>query len=91
MYFEIVQTQVSSINLGNQVEVSYSSENGTLKYVVLCKLNGSKLVTHKLTTSEQNSGKVLIKSPNNESEFYTKVYFETEWGRVTNEPMKNIN
>ena len=89
-YFIIVQTTASYsiINSGNTVRCRFSSANSNVVGIRLTTLNGSVSREHYMTEEELKNGQALIDITDMSStQRYLKVYFETEYGRVTNQPI----
>lgn len=86
--FEIVDANVSILDKGSCIDVAFNSTMASPSYVSVCTIGGDRLVTTKLSDADISKGKIEIKKPSTSKECYCKVYFETEWGRVTNKPIQ---
>lgn len=73
-----------SVNrLVDGIHISFLSENGYPDYVVLCSQNGSRDRIHTITEKERLSGDIWLKT--DLQDFYVKVFFQGEYGRVSND------
>lgn len=94
-HFQILQTDVSiTYNNDDTITVDFTSENGTPLFIRLCKIDGAPIEIIPLTEDERRKGSITF----NPLKFlqgydlvhngtYLKVYFASEYGRVTNEPI----
>lgn len=85
-YFKVVQTNVSFTRSGNLVTCTFSSENAEPMAIRVVTSNGSIRVEHILSAKEVELGQATIEVTNLEGS-YIKVYFESLFGRVTNNPI----
>lgn len=83
--FEVIQTSVSIQHVDNRIKVSFSSINGIPVAFVLCNSIGNRFLCHSVSDLERSLGYVTIS--NSISDVFAKVYFQGEYGRVTNIPM----
>ena len=84
--FEIIKLDVSVSNIGNnQLLVSFSSSS-TPEYVALCTIDG---ISNCFIISERDKKKESIIVPQqNMPEYYCKVVFKGEYGRIINRPIR---
>ena len=97
-YFEIVDTTVSATISGDDITVIYSSQNGTPQYVQQVLHNGdSRGIVPVDKNSNQityNAYETLYNQYNTrifDGDLYIKVFFEGQYGVVTNDPILVIN
>lgn len=98
-YFEILETIVTFNNENEEQIITFSSANGTPIYFLYCYDNGWNMGTHIFTETERNQGYARINSLRMLQEehetadrffnkkTYLKVFFQGEYGRVTNTPI----
>lgn len=95
-YFQIIDTNVSYELSDNIIKVSFSSNTGEPLFVRLCKVDGGPICIVELTEEDKRNGSISfnIEEYGNNQGYslqnggtYLKVYFEAEYGRVTNEPI----
>ena len=88
-YFIVVQTTVSYsiINSNTTLRCTFSSANADIAAIRITSLNGSVYREHYMIDKELSEGKALIDISTMTGTRYLKVYFETDYGRVTNEPI----
>ena len=97
-FFEILQADVTFENYGSPQKISFHSENGTPIYIQFCIRNGESLGKYALTKDDIQNGyafvdfKALLELYRNKTTFtkdvYVKVFFQGEYGRVTNNFLK---
>ena len=97
-FFEILQADVTFENYGSHQKISFHSENGTPIYIQFCIRNGESLGKYALTKDDIQNGyafvdfKALLELYRNKTTFtkdvYVKVFFQGEYGRVTNNFLK---
>ena len=85
--FEVVDTNASAYKSGNDVNVSFSSENGEPLYMILCKDSGGKYATKRFSPSEIQSGRAKLSFPEDADYCYVKVAFRGKYGIITNTPI----
>ena len=95
--FEILDTSVSYINNNNITHVIFNSVQGSPLFVRFHKQDGGPKAIYEFTSKDIENGycdidvSELIKQQHNNyaaGKTYMKVYFEGEYGRVTNEPIE---
>lgn len=86
--FDVVDMDVSVHKEGDHIRVNFASNNARPIFITICNENGGKWNTIELSEGEILNGQTEMELPTNLSRYYCKVYFETEWGRVTNIPIK---
>lgn len=94
-YFYILQTDVSvTYNEDGTMTVDFGSSNGTPLFLRLCKIDGGPIGILPLTEDEVRDGSVTFNPQDLQQGYdlvhngtYLKVYFSSEYGRVTNEPI----
>lgn len=68
--------------------VSFTYEDEIPEYVSIEAPWGAKSVIHILSKEEAQEGRVVLSIPNSRiNDFYCKVHFRNEYGRVTNKPI----
>jgi hypothetical protein len=96
--FEILQTDVTASNSGEITTVGVTSANGKPVAIKVCGITGGARCMLELTEEQREAasfdmnlvGLALEQAGLNirgESDLYLKVYFQGEFGRVTNEPL----
>lgn len=88
VYFDVVDTCVSIEESDSLVKVHFASEFANPIFAAICSESGLKWKVIELRDEDIKNGYVHIQMPDNKSDYYCKVYFETEWGRVTNKPIQ---
>lgn len=97
-FWEVLKTSVSFKKNGNIVNVSFSTSFGKASVCRLGLNTGSVYAQYKLSEDESKNGRAAVDfvKLNKEEGFVTvvgkpnvllKVYFEGDYGRVTNEPL----
>lgn len=97
-YFEILQTEVSIENYGDHQKVNFHSENGKPIYIQFCSRTGTSYGKYLLTEDDLINGYAFTEANNLlelyrdatkfGSDVYVKVFFEGQYGRVTNHFLK---
>lgn len=97
-YFEIIQTNVSFDNYGDNQKISFQSENGKPIYIQLCSRAGVSYGKYLLSENDLMNGYVIVDAKSllelyrNRTSFgnevYVKVFFQGQYGRVTNHFLK---
>ena len=97
--FEILQANVSYVNDGNVTTITPVSANGTPVAVKLCSESGGARAMRELTDDERSAASFDIdlvalnaqQMPGSPvvgaAGLFLKIYFQGEFGRVTNEPL----
>ena len=97
--WEILQTNVSAVNNGKITTVTKSSANGKPVAIKLCGVNGGVYAMIELTDEqiaadsfdinfvELNEMQMHASPIRGNNGVYLKIYFQGEFGRVTNEPL----
>lgn len=86
--FDVVDTNVSVEEDGTILTVYFKSKYASPIFVTICEENGLKRSVVELNEKERKNGYAEIEIPDSNSGLFCKVYFETEWGRVTNIPIR---
>ena len=95
-YFQIIDTDVSYSLDGDNITVLFNSNIGYPIFVRLCKIDGGPICIIDLTEDNIRAGNISFDYKKYgssqgyeliEGGTYLKVYFEAEYGRVTNEPI----
>lgn len=86
--FDVVDTNVSIKQDGHLLTVHFESKYANPVFVAICEENGLNHSVVELNEEEQKNGYIVIKKTKQNGKFFCKVYFETEWGRVTNIPIR---
>lgn len=97
-YFEVLQTTVTASKDGNFLSMTFSSSNGTPIYFKVCVQSGSVRAMREFSPEELSNGEIIcdidelnkLQVPDNPlsgATLYAKVYFQGEYGQVTNEPI----
>lgn len=95
-YFQILDTEVSYTLNDSTIKIVFNSHNGEPLFIRLCKVDGGPICIVELTEDDKRKG--FIEFDYNyygngqgysivNGGTYLKVYFESEYGRVTNEPI----
>lgn len=97
-YFEVLQTNVSYESLGDTKKVTFSSANAKPLYIQFCTIEGTTRGKYVFTENDINNGyallnpKAIYKDVYNKSSWagtvYMKVFFQGNYGRVTNSYIK---
>lgn len=97
-YFEILQANVSFENYDNHQKISFHSENGTPIYIQFCDRTGESFGKYALNNDDILNGYALVDAKtllelyrnrsNFKSDVYVKVFFQGQYGRVTNHFLK---
>ena len=93
--FEVIQTTVSVTTTDSNSKVNFASANGSPIYVRICNLAGETYAMYKLTDTDISNGYCIVDFTRLNSQqypskalpstAYVKVYFEGDFGRVTNQ------
>lgn len=86
--FDVVDTNVSVERDGSILTVYFESKYASPVFVTICEENGLKHTVVELNEEERKNGYTSIGIPNLYGDLFCKVYFETDWGRVTNIPIR---
>lgn len=84
VFFEILQTDVSYTNIGNDLDIQFNSKNSIPEYIVFCEKNGGRHFIVDISEEEKQSGHKYIKCEASLASLYLKVFFKGEYGRVSN-------
>lgn len=97
-YFEIIQTDVSFENYGDNQRITFNSANATPLYIMFSNRAGNNILKYILNTEDKQNcfavidAKKLLYEFNGQSSFesnvYLKVFFQGKYGRVTNHFLK---
>lgn len=97
-HFEIIQTNVSFDDYGDNQRISFHSENGKPIYIQFCSRIGVSYGKYLLSENDLDNGyaivdaKSLLELYRNRTFFgddvYVKVFFQGQYGRVTNHFLK---
>lgn len=97
-FFEILQTDVTFENYSNYQKISFHSENGTPIYIQFCDRAGGSFGKYALNNDDILNGYALVDAKallelyrnrsNFKSDVYVKVFFQGQYGRVTNHFLK---
>jgi hypothetical protein len=100
-YFEVIDTQVSYSNeVNGKTRISFSSNNGKPFYLSLSKLDGGPKCIYEFKEEDITNCYCVIDMAElvknqynnfNQGDTVLKVYFEGEYGTVTNKPIKYQN
>ena len=86
-HFKVIQTVASYTIEDNNLECLFSSENSNVVGIRACQQNGAVEKEYYVSDEEAEEGKAVINIDGLPSDCYLKVYYECEYGRVTNEPI----
>lgn len=86
--FEVVETNVSYewSNDGESI-IIYFESSAKPEYVALCRLNGGSWF-YRISDVDRWRGCITVPRLVNEPEYYCKVIFKGEYGRIINEPIR---
>lgn len=97
-YFEVIQADVQYEDYSDYQKVTFNSKNGTPIYIQLCNRSGGSYGKYILTDEDKNNGYALFNAydllhyARQKKTFgttiYLKVFFQGEYGRVTNHFLK---
>ena len=85
--FDVLDTDIEVTYTGGSIDITINNKYGTPVYACVCDKQGLRKIVKKLTTNETATNHVVITTSRDMSAYYCKIYFETDWGRVTNEPI----
>lgn len=83
--FDVFDIQTDVLFLGNKIRVSYDSKYGSPEYVVTCNQYGDRF---SITPIKNQSGTVDIPFTEGSGPAFCKVFFSTDYGKVSNAPIK---
>lgn len=86
VFFEIIDENTCVRKLGAKYCVSFGSSNGLPVYLVICSRTGAKKSIIDITSEDLSFGGLLLTG--NYSGMYLKVFYQGQYGRVSNEPIK---
>ena len=88
--FEVIETNVSCARLGRCLSVDYSSSNGIPVYIICKSGKGNRSCIYVITDVDRCLGHIDIQL-SDESGKFCKVFFQGEYGLVSNVPNRIIN
>lgn len=84
VYFEILQTEVS-VKVDRKVAtINFRSDNAVPEYMIFCKEKGGIYFISDITPEERFKGVKTVKVSASVDEFYVKVFYRGNYGRVSN-------
>lgn len=84
--FEIVETNVSCSVSGSDIGISFHSSAEPV-YVTLCDLAGNSFCYYPISSLDWERGYITVPRMN-KPEYYCKIVFKGEYGRIINEPVR---
>lgn len=86
--FEVINEKTNVSRRGNRYLVSFDSSNGIPVYLVVCTRSGVRRTIIDITQSDISVGGLVIKGDYRGC--YLKVFYQGQYGRVSNEPIKML-
>lgn len=86
-FFEVIDTN-TSIELKDEILVSFSSNNAKPHYASLCDIHGHVAKYHEFISEEILEGYVKIPKLNISKPYYCKVFFVGDYGRISSKPIE---
>lgn len=84
--FEIINEHTNVSKLGNGLHVSFGSSNGLPVYLVICSQTGVRSKIVDISQYDISAGGLLLHG--DYSGKYLKVFYQGQYGKVSNEPIK---
>lgn len=84
--FEIIETEVSCSNSGGDISIHFHSSAEPV-YVALCDIAGDSYCYYPISSVDRERGFILVPRMDR-SEYYCKIVFKGEYGRIINEPIR---
>lgn len=86
IHFEIINEKTSVSRRGGEYYVSFGSSNGIPVYLVICSRTGARSKIVDISQYDISAGGLLLQG--NLSGSYLKVFYQGQYGRVSNEPIR---
>lgn len=86
VFFEIIDEDTRVKKGKGKYAVSFGSSNGVPVYLVICSRTGSRKTIVDFTSEDLSAGGLLLGG--NYSGLYLKVFYQGQYGRVSNVPIK---
>jgi hypothetical protein len=86
--FEVIETDVSYMDSDTEdyIDVHFHSSANPV-YLAFCNLVGDSLCYYPISATEREQGYISVPRMDR-SEYYCKVVFKGEYGRIINEPIR---
>ena len=84
--FEIIETEVSCTDNGNDISIHFHTSAEPV-YVALCDIAGNSYCYYPISSIDREREYILVPRMDRE-EYYCKIVFKGEYGRIINEPIR---